>query len=41
MRVDLQPAYVLHSRPYRDTSAIIELFTPEYGDVRRWRLIAL
>ena len=31
MRVDLQPAYVLHSRPYRDTSAIIELFTPEYG----------
>ena len=31
MRVNLQPAYVLHSRPYRDTSAIIELFTPEYG----------
>ena len=31
MRVDLQPAFVLHSRPYRDSSAIIELFTPEYG----------
>lgn len=29
----LQPAYVLHQRAYRDTSAIIELFTPEHGRV--------
>ena len=31
MRVTLQPAFVLHSRPYRDTSAIIEVFTAEHG----------
>lgn len=31
MRVNLQPAYVLHSRPYRDTSALIEVFTAQYG----------
>jgi len=30
-RVLLQPAYVLHQRAYRNTSAILELFTPEYG----------
>lgn len=29
----LQPAYVLHQRPYRDTSALVELFTPEHGRV--------
>ncbi len=29
----LQPAYVLHQRAYRDSSAIVELFTPEYGRV--------
>ena len=32
-RVVLQPAYVLHSRAYRDTSALLEAFTPEYGRV--------
>ena len=32
-RIQLQPAYILHQRPYRDTSALIELFTPEYGRV--------
>jgi DNA repair protein RecO (recombination protein O) len=32
-RVNLQPAYVLHQHAYRDTSAIIELFTPEHGRV--------
>lgn len=32
-RILLQPAYVLHQRAYRDTSAILELFTPEYGRV--------
>lgn len=32
-RVELQPAYVLHQRAYRDTSVLLELFTPEYGRV--------
>jgi DNA repair protein RecO (recombination protein O) len=32
-RVVLQPAYVLHLKPYRDTSALVELITPEYGRV--------
>lgn len=32
-RLELQPAYVIHSRPYRDTSLLVELFTPEYGRV--------
>lgn len=32
-RVLLQPAYVLHQRAYRNTSAILELFTPEFGRV--------
>ena len=27
------PAYILHSRPYRDSSLILELLTPEYGRV--------
>ncbi|WP_233998930.1 DNA repair protein RecO [Microbulbifer pacificus] len=26
-----QPAYILHSRPFRDTSLILELLTPDYG----------
>lgn len=29
----LQPAYILHSRPYRDSSLILELLTPEYGRI--------
>ena len=32
-KVQLQPAYVLHHRPYRDTSRILELFTRDYGRV--------
>ncbi len=32
-RVILQPAYVLHLKPYRDTSALVELITPEHGRV--------
>jgi len=32
-KVVLQPAYVLHQRAYRDTSALLELFSPEYGRV--------
>ena len=30
-RVLLQPAYVLHRRSYRETSFLVELFTPEHG----------
>lgn len=30
-RVLLQPAYVLHRRTYRETSYLVELFTPEHG----------
>jgi len=32
-RVLLQPAYVLHRRAFRDSSLLVELFTPEYGRV--------
>ncbi|ROH85954.1 DNA repair protein RecO [Stagnimonas aquatica] len=32
-RVELQPAYLLHTRGYGDTSLLIEAFTPEYGRV--------
>jgi DNA repair protein RecO (recombination protein O) len=32
-RVLLQPAYVLHRRPYRETSFIVEMFTADYGRV--------
>jgi DNA repair protein RecO (recombination protein O) len=32
-RVTLQPAYVLHQRPYRETSRIVELFTQDHGRV--------
>lgn len=30
-RVTFQPAYVLHRRLYRETSFLVELFTPEFG----------
>jgi len=33
MRVHLQPSYVLHTKPYRDTSLLVELFTAEHGRV--------
>jgi DNA repair protein RecO (recombination protein O) len=33
MRISLQPAYILHSRPYRDSSQILEVLTAEYGRV--------
>ena len=33
MRVSLQPSYILHRRPYRDTSALLEVFTAEYGRI--------
>ena len=32
-KILLQPAYVLHHRAYRDSSVLLELFSPEYGRV--------
>lgn len=47
-RVTLAPAYILHRRPYRDTSLLIELLTRDHGRVgavargaRRGRLAGL
>jgi DNA repair protein RecO (recombination protein O) len=31
MPIEHQPAYILHTRPYRDTSLLIDFLTPEYG----------
>lgn len=31
MRVLLQPAFVLHRRPYRDTSLLLEVFSQDHG----------
>lgn len=33
MRVSLQPAFILHSRPWRDTSALLDVFTAEHGRI--------
>jgi len=33
MRVSLQPAFLLHRRPFRDTSQILEFLTPEHGRI--------
>lgn len=32
-RPDVQPAFVLHSYPYRETSLVIEVFTQDFGRV--------
>ncbi len=32
-RVERQPAFVLHERAYRETSALVEVFTRDYGRV--------
>lgn len=32
-RVVLQPAFILHSRPFRETSAIVNLLTQDFGHV--------
>src|SRR6185312_14455091 len=32
-RVTLQPAYLLHTRPYRETSLLAELFTQDFGRI--------
>ncbi|MDP2127684.1 MAG: DNA repair protein RecO [Pseudohongiella sp.] len=33
-KIDLQPAYVLHTRDYRDTSLLVDLLTLDYGILR-------
>lgn len=33
MRVLLQPGYLLHRRPFRESSELLEIFTAEYGRV--------
>ncbi len=33
MRVQLEPAYVLHTRAYRDTSLLVDIFSREHGRV--------
>lgn len=37
MQVQLQPAFVLHTRPYRDTSLLVDALTRDYG---RFTLVA-
>ncbi len=34
MRVDADSAYVLHSRPWRESSLLVDLFTRQHGRVR-------
>lgn len=33
-RVALQPAYILHSQPFQNTSLLVDFFTMDYGRVR-------
>jgi DNA repair protein RecO (recombination protein O) len=33
MPITLQPAFVLHHRPYRETSVILDLFTQDHGRI--------
>lgn len=33
MRLSLQPTFVLHRRPYRDSSLLLEIFSDEHGRV--------
>lgn len=33
MRISLQPAFILHSRPWRDTSALLDVLTAEHGRI--------
>lgn len=33
MRVEQQPAFVLHARPYRETSLLLDVFTRDFGRV--------
>jgi DNA repair protein RecO (recombination protein O) len=31
MSIEHQPAYILHARPYRDTSLLVDFITPDFG----------
>jgi len=33
MRIEQQPSYVLHSRPYRETSLLLECLTRDHGRI--------
>src|SRR4051812_48007216 len=33
MRVEQQPAFVLHARPYRETSLLVECLTRDHGRI--------
>ena len=33
MRVSLTPSFILHQRPYKETSLIVDVFTREYGRI--------
>ncbi len=33
MRISLQPAYILHRRPYRETSVLLDVFSQDYGRI--------
>ncbi len=33
MKVELTPAFVLHQRPYRENSALLDIFSEQYGRV--------
>jgi DNA repair protein RecO (recombination protein O) len=33
MTAELRPAYILHTRPYRDTSMLVDFLTPEFGRI--------
>ncbi len=37
MRIDSEPAFVLHTRPYRETSQLVDVFTRHHG---RFRTVA-
>lgn len=37
MQIEAEPAFVLHSRPYRETSLLVDLFSRHYG---RFRAVA-
>lgn len=34
VRIDLQPAYVLHTQPYQNTSLLVDLFCLDHGRLR-------
>ena len=40
MRVNLQPTYVLHGRPYRDTSLLLEWFADDIPDLGGFNMTA-